>query len=606
MVDKESNIVVTLSNRSSSPAKRPAADMEGGMDGAADSREVVPETNARRYSKTKKDQYKREDSFEAVKNEPDESAQDALLTIPQAEDASLLNGTSQSPRSWSPGTAREDSSPIKEDPTSIKEEKSILSPGPSSPATLREAATLSPSTLREASTLSPATLREDSSSIKDDPTIIKKEPSSLSPSASSSGLHLTEIGEQIEMVEQIASKPLSEGQKGFLVSDRWLGRVYSRTYSEKAKRYPKEAAEGEVGPIDNGGLNLVVDPTLRDLKDEKGDPYIPLRPGLQIGSDFQVVPKEAWDLIISWYGLSEGSEVITRYCHNISDKQEAEHLVYEIYPPIFTILKLPDHAEAETAKFIADKISRPVKILASREETFQSFLSRAKKSANIDTKVKVRIWKIHGNFEDGASSATLTSGTVTPEQSRTNSPAPGTGPIANAGQSLVIDLTEFLQLETGSRRELVEMKDETANHKYNGSSTLRRVGLGQDQIIVLEEQVQGPAGGEWASDANQHKLNGIPAFTAKGSDTIPYSNLRPKPTMASGRTSPTPSMASTSMTTRGREQKMGKPSGTVGLSNLGNTCYMNSALQCLRSVKELAPYFTSKLCPQIVVGRVIR
>ncbi|ANB12768.1 Ubp12p [Sugiyamaella lignohabitans] len=37
-----------------------------------------------------------------------------------------------------------------------------------------------------------------------------------------------------------------------------------------------------------------------------------------------------------------------------------------------------------------------------------------------------------------------------------------------------------------------------------------------------------------------------------------------------------------------------KTSGITGLNNLGNTCYMNSALQCLVHVEELSAYFLSK------------
>lgn len=37
----------------------------------------------------------------------------------------------------------------------------------------------------------------------------------------------------------------------------------------------------------------------------------------------------------------------------------------------------------------------------------------------------------------------------------------------------------------------------------------------------------------------------------------------------------------------------------VGLVNLGNTCYMNSSIQCLRRVNELKKFLMDRKLPQI-------
>lgn len=421
------------------------------------------------------------------------------------------------------------------------------------------------------------------------------EASGASSTSSATSSEIPSVDEQIEQVMQLAKKPMQAGQKGFIISKKWLSRVLSRgSNAEVGEKFPKEAREGVIGPVDNTGISLVVDPSVGNFKDEAGEPYVPLRPGLQISEDFEILPQEAWDLTIKWYGLAKGSTVVTRYCHNTSTSETQENLQFELHPPIFTVLKLPDTTEGLTTKVLREKEARPIKVLASRHERYQTFLKRVKSLANIELKKKVRIWRILGGL--GGAQASM----ITPAQSRSNSPAPNFIAPVDPGNHLVIDAISFAELQLGSQRELVEANDETANEKYNGHSTLDLIGLRQDEVIVVEEQIGGPAGGEWVSDAarGQAKANGVAISVTKNGSTAVQETLKPRAKVGSGRTSPAP----TGMMTRGRQQKNGRVRGTTGLNNLGNTCYMNSALQCIRSVEELTKYFLRESAVQLLLS----
>ncbi|OJJ31576.1 hypothetical protein ASPWEDRAFT_32201 [Aspergillus wentii DTO 134E9] len=409
---------------------------------------------------------------------------------------------------------------------------------------------------------------------------------------STSSHDLPTIDDQVAKVTCFTMQPLKEKQKGYVLSMSWLKRVLARS-STHADQTDKSAAEGEIGPVDNSDLVLVTDPGTC-FKDEAGEPFVPLRPGLQLGEDFEIVPQEGWDLIMQWYNLANQSPAIVRYAHNTNETGDLENVQWEINPLVFTVLKLGNPTTGTTPQTLKDKNTLPVKFLSSRHTNFQKWLKQAKGLANIDMSTKVRVWRILGGLGSATASAA-----ITPAASRSASPAPAASIVPGAGTSLVLDVNSFLSLSEGAQRELLDgAKDQTANPNYNGRMTLALAGLGGSEVIVLEERV-GSGSGEWASDVSKQTLSrlGVPlstpsttgtASTAKNAASTKLKNKSPT---ASGRSSPAPEPV------RGR-RKDGKPRGNTGLSNLGNTCYMNSALQCVRSVEELTHYFLNDVYKQ--------
>lgn len=375
------------------------------------------------------------------------------------------------------------------------------------------------------------------------------------------------VDEQVARVMTMIEVKPKDRQEGYIISERWLERVWARTSENIARPqdFNKEATQGDIGPVDNSEL-VDADLVRESLADQNGDAFIPLSKAASMGQDFEILPAKAWELVVSWYGLKEASPVIRRYAHNTVPDKSTENIMYELHPPVITIRKVRKTSTASSES------TRPAAtIVASRYESFLTFLEAAKKAAGIDLTNKVRIWRILQTAVASDTQSTQTPGILTPDASpRRGSPV---APALSQRPQLVIDAASFSGLTHGTERELVTGKDEEANQEFNESLSLADAGLTQDQTIILEEHDEK---GEYISD------------TAKAAAKTKTTNSVSKglqSTTNSGRNTPT-----SGAMTRGRT-RTGKVRGHVGLTNLGNTCYMNSALQCIRSVEELSMYF---------------
>jgi ubiquitin carboxyl-terminal hydrolase 4/11/15 len=380
---------------------------------------------------------------------------------------------------------------------------------------------------------------------------------------------LPSLDEQVTKVMTMMQAALHEHQEGYIISEKWLERVWART-SENSGRpheFSKEATQGPIGPVDNSAL-VDIDAGQLALADQRGERFVPLGKAAQMGQDFEILPAKAWELVLSWYGLKEGTPVIRRYAQNTVPDRSSENLEYELHPPVITIRKVRKAASAAPAT-----APHAETVVASRYESFLAFLEAAKKAAGIDLKNKVRIWRILSTVGSDAVQETQPSGMLTPDASpRDGSPAIST---ASRQAPLIMDVTSFNGLAFATERELVTGKDEESNAEFNERLTLAGAGITLDQTIVLEEH---DGNGNYISDVSKvgskHQAG---AQTSKGLHSTPNS----------GTSTPTSNALTRS------KARNGKVRGHVGLTNLGNTCYMNSALQCLRSVEELSMYFLS-------------
>lgn len=330
-------------------------------------------------------------------------------------------------------------------------------------------------------------------------------------------------------------------------------------------KFAKETQPDDtLGPVDNSDI-------IREIIPTESGPFVRLKPGIALEETCELFSADAWDLVCKWYGLKEGQHPIRRQASNFqADPSSPPNVIYELHPPVFTIHRLRSDVSGITIPEKQKAENRgPLTLVRHAAYPYNKFLKDIKDDLEIPYERKIRLVEVDRTIpetEDAANSA------MSPPTTPTDAENP-----QDSWRTLLIDIPTWSEVDR-SKRFIVGGDDQTGNPKYNGRASLNVHSLVTDKTLVVEEAIDT---GGWVSTSTYNPSTRVNGKLA--------ANKSSQSRTSSGRSSPAPS----GPVTRGRAQKKKswRGDGAVGLQNLGNTCYMNSALQCVRSVEELTKYF---------------
>ncbi|KAI1338019.1 hypothetical protein F5Y15DRAFT_407897 [Xylariaceae sp. FL0016] len=368
-------------------------------------------------------------------------------------------------------------------------------------------------------------------------------------------------------VEEFNRMPVQEKDECFLVSRKWLDNVPDGTSGKQAVGDLRE-----IPPVDNSDIvfEIIKDPCVGDgVADPLMKKFVRLKPGYGAPEQFELFPPKAWKLLEQWPGLKEGQLPIKRTAHDSSANKDGSNIMFELHPLVLSIHRLwSAHSLVPVEASTRANEPAPPRLVRSRSQKFATFLKQTKMVAGLNFTDRIRLWMVPNRPETSGSNASVPTPPASPGHAQTTK---------DPWTKMLMEVDVFNALERDVERIMVDFSDIT--NARESSQTLGSLDVLADQHIVIDPKEEGT---EWTSSFTvSHASRPLPTRNSSANLSVQNRNGR------SGRTSPIPQ----GPTTRGRANKSGRTPGCVGLGNLGNTCYMNAALQCLRSVEELTKYF---------------
>ncbi|EFP82394.2 S-formylglutathione hydrolase [Puccinia graminis f. sp. tritici CRL 75-36-700-3] len=363
--------------------------------------------------------------------------------------------------------------------------------------------------------------------------------------------------EQARLYHSFRSIRMATDQTWYLIHQQWFNTWSSSIgiATDDSTAAGTTTTTTDIPSIDNS-----------DLLDHENQ----LRFGISIGIDCEIIPEEFWNLLVKWYGLKQPTHAIPRSV--IAPSGPSSESV-EFYPPSFIF-----------------HLILPSSNLEELESEQQYDLNLIRQLPNLVIQKRFSIGNSIGDLKRELTSNLLPAGLLTRSFKLWSIHSPPSNP-----NQLILSVSEFGNLETqlvepssGDAADLnealltdpvnvlaIEQQDQEGHWLINPKSAPPST---PPQLQDDDPTSSGPVfgGQEWLD--RMEKMNQANLLDPKFSITSPNSDL----SLVAFNS------AQSAFKARGIR-------GLVGLTNLGNTCFMNSALQCLSNCPELKTYFLSRV-----------